>query len=93
MAGRPDHDARFRALTWPARAVSPFSAREALARAWPGEADWPHIVAAADRGLVLPSLRAAFDRHDLGGDVPDELAAFLDMVFAMHVERRRCGAR
>ncbi len=89
MAGRPDHDARLRALTWTARAVSPFSSREAITNAWPGEADWSHIVAAADQGLVLPSLKAALDRHDLGGGLPEELAAFLDMVFAMHVERRR----
>lgn len=88
MAGTPDQDARLRALTWTARAVSPFSSREAIASAWPGEADWPHVVAAADQGLVLPSLKAALDRHALAGEVPDKLGAFLDMVFALHIERR-----
>lgn len=88
MAGTSDRDARLRALTWTARAVSPFSSREAVASAWPGEADWPLVVAAADEGLVLPSLKVALDRHDLAGTLPDELGAFLDMVFALHVERR-----
>lgn len=88
MAGRPDQDAQLRALKWTARAVSPFSSREAIASDWPREADWPLIVGAADRGLVLPSLKRALDRHALAGDLPDELGAFLDMVFTLHVERR-----
>jgi len=88
MAATPDADARLRTLRWTARAVSPFSSREAIARAWPGEADWPLVIAAADQGFVLPSLKAALDRHGLAGRLPDDLGSFLDMVFALHVERR-----
>jgi len=93
MAGTPDADARLRALKWTARAVSPFSSRDEIASRWPPDADWPLVIAAADQGFVLPSLKAALDRHGLAGRLPDELGSFLDMVFALHVERREALRR